>query len=788
MSLAEVTNEDTNREFQLPAEDLKTQKQAVLATLLDTLDKADGAQRCAAVIALGQIAQDALVDKAPVVSALVAALRDEDEDVRVDAAVALGRLADPAAVAPLLENLTLDPCGDVKAAAIDSLVALRAYDAVPLLRELVTSRGKDVVWDGEELLDWDEWLDIQVKAVKALAELGVEEAAEDLAAALTLEEGQEISPEVMPALAKLGAPGLAQLRSCLTSESGVIRRRAAKVLPLVKNKDVEPLLTALLTSAYQDLRALGAQGWKGRKAQPKTLESLASDESAEVRVAAIEAMTTPSDRLLDRALKDHDAAVAEAAVNRLLAEPKLRDVPHLSKRLLNLLTRAPSHQVSRLVSLLREVAADKAEMNLRILLADRRLSPESRAALALTLANTENLSAKDLEDNVTALVAQVDDGERQVRFRALSALGEVAKAELGPEHSHAQAKARLALLWGLEGKLVTAPDEDEDLQAAAAEDETEAADAAKPDGEAPEEKAVVTADVAEEVKAPLGEETADTAQDETTTSTLGAILANKGPDYAEEVAEDVELTAEDLERLAMASQRRTRRKKVALEPEIALHEDVKRLSAQVLASVATEEVAEALVAALGGDDQEVRQIAAASLAQVCEDLESLPKVVRLRAQVFAREDDRLIRLQALRVLGASGSTDVVPTLKSLLEDPDLAIRQEVIRALGKTAEDVSYLLPLLEDPSYDLRRLVAEVLLSKGCEEALGPLLERALDNDGFIAPQLAALLRGWKREEATAFFTKVLGNEDQRRLWRSAVESLANLWMPSTPPKLLLV
>ena len=274
----------------------------------------------------------------------------------------------------------------------------------------------------------------------------------------------------------------------------------------------------------------------------------------------------------------------------------------------------------------------------------------------------------------------------------------------------------------------------------------------------------------------------------TSTSTLAAILANKGPDYAEEAAEDVELTAEDLERLALAAQRRTRRKKVPLEPEIALHEDVRRLSAQLLAGVASTEVAEALLAVLGSDDKDLRLIAVQSLAQVCERLPDLPKVVRLKAQVFAREGDRLVRLQALRILGASGSSAVIPTLKSLLADPDPALRLEVVRALGKTADDVRCLLPLLAEEDYNLRRVAAEVLVAKRCDVAVETILQRALDNDGFIAPQLAELFQQWQTDRATAFFLAVLAQRDRPRLWRCAVEALAKIWPPQPSPLLVFV
>ena len=124
--------------------------------------------RCIAAQALGRIGGEGAVQS------LIAALLDEDEDVRTDAAEALSNLADPRAGQQILENLLGDPCAEVKLAAIETLAKLGEAQVIPWLRRMVKGRDEEIVWDEDEFYSsgWDDWVDIQVKAINGLAERG----------------------------------------------------------------------------------------------------------------------------------------------------------------------------------------------------------------------------------------------------------------------------------------------------------------------------------------------------------------------------------------------------------------------------------------------------------------------------------------------------------------------------------------------------------------------------------------------------------------------------------------
>ena len=91
----------------------------------------------------------------------------------------------------LLDNLLGDPCTGVKLNAIDALSRMRCREVVPWLRRLIKGRDEAINWDEAEFYEdgWDGWLDIQVKAIEALAALGVEQAVPDIVAAIDDPDG-----------------------------------------------------------------------------------------------------------------------------------------------------------------------------------------------------------------------------------------------------------------------------------------------------------------------------------------------------------------------------------------------------------------------------------------------------------------------------------------------------------------------------------------------------------------------------------------------------------------------
>ncbi len=196
------------------------------AALCKVLGSDVDVHRCAAAQALGQMGHPASVD------ALIAALVDDDEDVRADAAGGLSRRPDPRAAKPLLDSLLGDPCIEVKLAAIEALGRLRDAAALPWLMRLVRGRDEEIVWDENEFhaSGWDDWTDIQLKAIEALAEIGAPDAVGDIVAALQDEFGQNLIEVGFGALARLGEPGLSALAGFLEDDDDDRRRHAAAVL------------------------------------------------------------------------------------------------------------------------------------------------------------------------------------------------------------------------------------------------------------------------------------------------------------------------------------------------------------------------------------------------------------------------------------------------------------------------------------------------------------------------------------------------------------------------------
>lgn len=197
-----------------------------VAALSNILTGGIDIHRCSAAQALGWMRNPACVD------ALVAALLDEDEDVRADAAGGLALLPNPDAAAPLLESLLGDPCIEVKLSAIETLGRLHHGEAVPWLRRLVRGRDEEVVWDENEFhaSGWDDWNDIQIKSIEALAEIGDQDAVSDIVAALQDEFAQNLTEVAFAALGRLGEPGLEALKGFLDDGDVRLREHAAAML------------------------------------------------------------------------------------------------------------------------------------------------------------------------------------------------------------------------------------------------------------------------------------------------------------------------------------------------------------------------------------------------------------------------------------------------------------------------------------------------------------------------------------------------------------------------------
>lgn len=692
--------------------------------------------RCLAARALGRIGDRGAVD------GLVEALLDEDEDVRGDAAGALARLADPRAAGPLMENLLGDPSVDVKLNAIDALTGFGHSDLVPWLRRMVKGRDPDIAWDDNELYQsgWDDSVDVQTKAIEALAAMAAEAAVPDIVSAIDDEFGQDLTEAGFKALARLGEPGAEALAGYLSDADERRRRRAAAALAgasssaarevaaralgdpspavrlavaeaLAARDPSDPHLAILFRDPRPDLRRRAVRLCGAR--HPDWLATLLDDEVDAVRLAVLEVVAeapdlVPTEAVLARARADLGSPVPElaAAAARALAAV---DPSAMSDHLVNLLGDAE-----------RPVAARLGALQGLAMVGD------GRAA--------------------RALIAVLGDEARQLRLEALAALAAMARASEDWPNASGE-----ALLAALAGELVPAPEAPE------AEQEIE-----PPAGQT----------------AQLDREAAEAGADGAfPTSTLAAIL---GREVAPGVgsggeAENVALSEEDMDFLALV-RHQPRKRRLPVTPPLAPHQDLRRVAARVLGDIARDEVARALAAALGDGDGEVRLAAADSLARVAERLDALPAEA-VEALVEAQEGaERDLRLFAVRALGAAGARRAAGVLAARLGDDDSFVRGDAIRALSKLGAARREIERLLGDPDSGVCLAAARAVADGGGEAAVERLVEFAFAFEGRHRREAARLLRGVDPEAASALFLEVLEDPGRTRSWQVAIEALEEL------------
>ncbi len=729
--------------------------QAAIAALCRLLGDEDALRRCWAAQALGRIGA------AGAARVLVTTLEDEDEDVRSDAAEALASLAGPELGATLQESLVRDPCGAVKLAAIDGLARLRHAPAVPLLRALVRDRDAGVVWDEEGFVNegWDDWLDVQARAIGALAEMGVEEAATDILAAMRDEEGQDLSEPGTRALARLGGPGLAALAELARDPDPRRRRRVMRAIAGADHEDARRLLFEGLRDRDPEVRLVALTALAESDPRHPSLAGLFRDRAARVRAEAVRRCGRFHGEHLDALLDDRSSEVQCAALEALLAAPRLT-VPRLVRRL-RVKLRGPDGPVAaKAAELLAVRAPDIAREDLAEQLADTDRPEPLRCAALRCLARLDPAPAP-------LLARYLHDPRRPVRITALSLLTGLA----GEEQNPVAAEAR-ALLIGALGRR-SGPEEEPATQP---EGETGPEGKTEPEGEEGEATEAGTPATGE----PAAEAPVTATEDAYPVSTLEAILGEPPAIVEQEARESVELTEEDLEFLALAN-RRPRKRRVAPEPEIAAEEDVPRLAARLLGDLSGDEVATALASVLADPDRELAAAAADSLARIAAREGRLPAEVGEALRAACTATDRDTRLAAVRGLGDAGGIAAAETLRTALEDGDPFVRAEALRSLGRRKEIPRACAAALTDPEPNVRLAAAEAMLASDGAEAVAELARRASSFEGYYRRRLGQLLRRADAAGAARCLLEDLEASADRSRCRAAIELVEELFRPES-------
>jgi HEAT repeat protein len=260
------------------------------------------------------------------------------------------------------------------------------------------------------------------------------------------------------------------------------------------------------------------------------------------------------------------------------------------------------------------------------------------------------------------------------------------------------------------------------------------------------------------------------------TSTLAAITGQDARAVAAPTGGgEVELAEEDLEYLAL-TKRLPRKKRVALEPGIAVHEDVPRVAARMLGDVANEDSARALGAALRDGDLELRRIAADSLARIGERMGGLSGEVRAALRSVRADSDRDLRLAVARALGHAGDAAAAPDLVTMLDDPDGFVRAEAARSLGRLGAVGAEVEGLLADDEAGVRLAAAEAIAAQAAPNAVQRLVDHAFAFNGYHRREAARLLRRLDRAAASGRFIEVLNDPAQGAAWPVAIEALDEL------------
>ncbi len=725
---------------------------------------ADGidVHRCAAASALGRIAlpgSGGILQKA---------LLDEDEDVRTDTMTAISQLADPQTAEAVMESFLGDPCPEVKLAAIKTLVKIRHQPIIPYLTKLVVSRDEEIVWDDDAFYEggWDDWLDVQFACIEALGMLGISDAIPAILEALNDDMGQDVSPIAIVALAKMGDAGFVALDELMKSGDVRMRRRICSELNPGQSKQADAILDKCLDDEEADVRQIAVAKLIESSPEDPRLVSFFEDLNADIRTNVVESIGVKYQGSIMARLNDKEPKVRRAAFRVIAAHPE------------NFEKEGFSEIVAKAIGGNPDVAGDATVAWAAL------IGEPSAASLGEALENDKQpvafrlglIEALALLQNAgfDYLAKAAGDENRQVRINALTAIGSLASQTPWPNN------AGETLLAALNGELVEPPAEE-----VAGQDTDDAKDVVSSDDVVEENTGESDADATTQ-NAEDGElDTADGPANLAAVSTLDQLI-NKGlrteaaPDPKQQ-PEEIELSEEDERFIELSKQRRMRKKKISLDVKVAPHQDVRRFSARLFSDLDQEGVVEALVAALGVDDNELKLAVLDSLGCLGEKIGALDGSALNSVLKEVDGGDSAIGTLAIRCLGWISDDTVDIELMDLLDDDDVHVRQEAIRALGirtkQSQEMRDALSAALKDDYSGVRITAARAIATLNDANSLNELVTLSLGYDGMHRSDVVAMLKSIAPREAGELYLKVLEDESSKRVWRVAIEALGELF-----------
>ena len=697
--------------------------------------------RCAAARVLGRIGTPQSVE------VLIKSLLDEDPDVRTDAAHALGLIGDISSADALMESLINDPESDVKKAALSALIDMKHAPVIPIVRKLVVSRTPDIMWDEDEFYTegWDSWLDLQLMSIRGVAKLGIEEAASDIFTAMTDEMGQDVSQSGIISLATLGELGALALEQLLDTGDARLRRRVAEGVAATTNPHVDKLRDRLLSDISPRVRQLTLLSLDPTDLR---IEAMFGDADAKVRATAVNHAGHEFPEKLHDLVVDLDPKIRAEVFKVIAANPVLFDDEKLATAVRNGIAGEPE-------------AAKQAALAWIAL-----AGPEGIKGLNHTLGNKSiplgfrvgviEAMQKAGSQSVPYLLAVAGEEERNLRLAALTALVDFAANDAMWPNA-----AGVGLLAALNGELVLPPEEEEEVVV-----EVEATF----DPGAEEEEQEINDSM------PL--------IPEANNSTLDEILSG-GEEVEEEQVEPEEIVLSDKHvRLhEMSKQRRMSKRKMSLDSTVAPHLDVRRFAARLLGGVVNLEVTEELVAALEGDDSEMRDSLLFSLVEHGEKTGSLPfAALEPLLNILGTQtvDTRVIAVRALGWIAGEATDEI---LHSLLTDSQDFVRVEAVRALARRGVADEAVIACLKDKYLGVGIAAAASIARYRGDEAVEELVAFAFDNDGTYRRDIGKMLGTYAPEAGVKHLLEILANDEHRRSWLVALDALEEIFQQPEIP-----
>ncbi|MBI4639550.1 MAG: HEAT repeat domain-containing protein [Candidatus Tectomicrobia bacterium] len=216
-----------------------------------------------------------------------------------------------------------------------------------------------------------------------------------------------------------------------------------------------------------------------------------------------------------------------------------------------------------------------------------------------------------------------------------------------------------------------------------------------------------------------------------------------------------------------------------------------------------------LIELLGGGEKTIRWASANALGDIGD-----PQVVPTLVRQLSHESDEEVRIGIIEALGKLGGEEALTALTSLLEKENRRLRKAAVQALGNISqataqpfrealeksdkefkevivkvvgewgrkEAIPLLLPLLQDPSCEIKGKSAEALGKSGKKEALDGLSGALKDECAQVrAVSVEAIGEIVNREVESAKHLKERTSAATRRARRGAIESLAELIVTSS-------